>query len=103
MRAANGQASSSGSISLARVLTGAGTSTQTLTNLGSATIPAGHPLKCTQNRSNGLVWASARSYHSGGVNASMADGSVRFYTDGTAQAVWSALATRAGGETLNLP
>src|SRR6266404_3613694 len=38
-RAANGQAASSGSISLARVLTGAGTSTQTLTNLGTATIP----------------------------------------------------------------
>lgn len=41
---------------------------------------------------------SASSYHPGGVNALLMDGSVRFFKDGVDLAVWRALATRSGGE-----
>jgi prepilin-type N-terminal cleavage/methylation domain-containing protein/prepilin-type processing-associated H-X9-DG protein len=47
--------------------------------------------------------AAARSRHSGGVNIAMADGSVRFVTDGVDTTAWRAAGTRAGGEVVNLP
>lgn len=48
----------------------------------------------------GPYWGviTARSLHPGGVNACMADGSVRFVGDSTSRAVWRALGTRNGGE-----
>jgi prepilin-type N-terminal cleavage/methylation domain-containing protein/prepilin-type processing-associated H-X9-DG protein len=72
-----------------------------------AAFPAGDPMFCTQNRdistATGGRWAvSARSRHSGGVNACMADGSVRFFRDGIPQAQWSALCTMAGGEVVSI-
>jgi prepilin-type processing-associated H-X9-DG protein len=45
--------------------------------------------------------AAARSYHTGGVNAAMSDGSVRFAANTIDQATWRALATRAGGEVVD--
>ena len=42
---------------------------------------------------------TARSYHPGGVNALLMDGSVRFASSNTRQDVWRAMGTRAGGET----
>ncbi len=42
----------------------------------------------------------ARSYHSGGVNALLLDGSVRFVRDTIAPATWQATGTRAGQEIL---
>ena len=42
--------------------------------------------------------STARSWHPGGVNALMGDGSVRFAADTTETAVWRALGTRNGGE-----
>jgi len=42
--------------------------------------------------------AAARSYHAGGVNASFADGSVRFFADSVPLTVWQNLGTRAAGE-----
>ena len=44
--------------------------------------------------------AAARSRHPGGVNASMLDGSVRFFTDNIAWAVWQALGTAQGREPI---
>ena len=41
---------------------------------------------------------TARSYHGGGVNVVLMDGSVRFVTDAVQPATWRALVTRAGGE-----
>ena len=43
---------------------------------------------------------TARSYHSGGVNAMLMDGSVRFVRSSTSQAIWRAGGTRAGGEVV---
>jgi prepilin-type N-terminal cleavage/methylation domain-containing protein/prepilin-type processing-associated H-X9-DG protein len=47
--------------------------------------------------------AAARSRHSNGVNAAMADGSVRFVANSVDLTVWRALGTRSGGETVTLP
>jgi prepilin-type N-terminal cleavage/methylation domain-containing protein/prepilin-type processing-associated H-X9-DG protein len=48
-------------------------------------------------------WRAARSRHPGGVNVTLADGTVRFVEDGVDPAVWKAAATRASGEGLSLP
>lgn len=67
-------------------------------------IPATHPdkLQCTPNWSDGNQWVAARSRHTGGVNAALADGSVRFYRDGIDLATWRALGTKSGGEVVSL-
>jgi prepilin-type N-terminal cleavage/methylation domain-containing protein/prepilin-type processing-associated H-X9-DG protein len=44
------------------------------------------------------AYAGARSKHTGGVNAALADGSVRFVTDSIDLGTWRALGTRANGE-----
>lgn len=51
----------------------------------------------------GQTWASARSYHTGGVNAAMGDASVRFVADGVNREVWQALCTRSGEENVDFP
>lgn len=60
----------------------------------------GYPAPCeTINggaNSGGIrAFAAARSTHPGGVNAALADGSVRFVVDDISQEVWRALGTRA--------
>jgi prepilin-type processing-associated H-X9-DG protein len=49
-----------------------------------------------------VVYAAitARSYHPGGVNALLMDGSARFVTNSISQATWRALGTRNGGEAV---
>ena len=49
----------------------------------------------------GYGFFTPRSYHSGGVNVAMTDGSVKFIKDSIAPAVWWGLGTRAGGEILS--
>lgn len=44
--------------------------------------------------------ATARSFHTGGVNVLLLDGSVRFVSDTITPAVWRGLGTREGGEVL---
>ena len=46
--------------------------------------------------------ASARSYHSGGVNSLMGDGNVRSISPAIDYGVWHAIATRNGGETVSM-
>jgi prepilin-type N-terminal cleavage/methylation domain-containing protein/prepilin-type processing-associated H-X9-DG protein len=44
--------------------------------------------------------AAARSRHTGGVNAAMCDGSVRFFRNSIALATWRGLGSMAGGEVV---
>ena len=46
-----------------------------------------------------VEYTAARSNHSGGVNAAMGDGSVRFFSDTINADTWKALSTTRGGET----
>jgi prepilin-type processing-associated H-X9-DG protein len=43
-------------------------------------------------------YSAARSKHPGGVNAALADGSVRFFSNSINAAVWQGFGTRSGGE-----
>ncbi|HZZ81503.1 MAG TPA: DUF1559 domain-containing protein [Gemmataceae bacterium] len=44
------------------------------------------------------LFAAARSYHTGGVNVSFGDGSVRFISDSIPLGTWQALGSRGGNE-----
>ena len=57
----------------------------------------GDPMKCV-NVTDGFenTWAAARSEHAGGVNASLADGSVHFFNDNIDLQIWRALSTPSG-------
>jgi prepilin-type N-terminal cleavage/methylation domain-containing protein/prepilin-type processing-associated H-X9-DG protein len=44
---------------------------------------------------------TSRSYHPGGANALLMDGSVRFVRNSISQASWRAMGTRAGGEIIS--
>ncbi len=61
-----------------------------------------------ENDANGTSWGPsfaaipARSYHPGGVNVCLLDGSVQFVPDTLDGRIWRALGTIAGGETQNL-
>jgi len=59
-------------------------------------------LNCTQNQTTGDTWAAARSKHSGGVNASFADGSVRFIRNSINPTVWKGVGSKNGGEVVVL-
>lgn len=52
---------------------------------------------------HGQGWLSARSNFPGGVNVALADGSVRFVVDGVNLTAWRAMASRQGGEVVNVP
>jgi prepilin-type processing-associated H-X9-DG protein len=60
----------------------------------------GDPLMpCLVQNTTAQVTA-ARSRHRGGVNATLCDGSVRFFADGIDPKTWSALGTMDGGDTV---
>jgi prepilin-type processing-associated H-X9-DG protein len=48
-----------------------------------------------------MVFSEADSFHSGGVNTLMTDGSVRFIKDSINQLTWFALGTKANGEVID--
>lgn len=53
-------------------------------------------LACTEQKTSGQVYASARSKHRGGVNVAMTDGSTHWVADEIELPIWQALTTRAG-------
>jgi len=53
-----------------------------------------------KNSSNSQALMAARSYHSGGVNVLLMDGSVRFVANSVSVTSWRNLATVAGGEVI---
>ena len=53
---------------------------------------------CGASLINGQGLFTARSYHPGGVNAALADGSVRWFSSSINLAVWRAFGTKAGGD-----
>jgi prepilin-type N-terminal cleavage/methylation domain-containing protein/prepilin-type processing-associated H-X9-DG protein len=53
------------------------------------------------NMSNMAMVVPPSSYHTGGVNATMGDGSVRFVQNGINLMTWRALGTIRGGETIS--
>ena len=58
-------------------------------------------MPCVSSSGYANLFAAARGYHSGGVNASLADGSVRFFSDNTSLFVWQAMGSRSGGEVFS--
>jgi prepilin-type processing-associated H-X9-DG protein len=56
---------------------------------------------CSWNGDAGYGAITASSHHSGGVNMSMADGSVRFAKNSVNLTAWWAIGTRAGGEVVS--
>ncbi len=56
---------------------------------------------CTPGSSVLEAAYTANSLHAGGVNLCLADSSVRFVSDSVDSSVWSAIATRSGGESVS--
>jgi prepilin-type N-terminal cleavage/methylation domain-containing protein/prepilin-type processing-associated H-X9-DG protein len=57
------------------------------------------PVSTSMTSTNSVQgYMGARSRHSGGVNVSMCDGSIRFVTNGIAAATWVALSSMAAGD-----
>ena len=69
-------------------------------NVQSYCLPQAHTPCATQSTTN--AYALARSEHSGGVNAAMADATVRFFANNITPSAWLALGTRSGNETVNI-
>jgi prepilin-type processing-associated H-X9-DG protein len=55
---------------------------------------------CGTVASGGAAYANANSYHPGGINVLLADGSVKFIKDAINQTTWWALGTINGGEVI---
>jgi len=53
---------------------------------------------CGTGNNNGLGMFTARSYHPGGVNAALMDGSVRWYSESTDVNLWRSLGTKNLGD-----
>lgn len=67
------------------------------------TVPPDNPKRdCMRLVTNDLGHLASRSYHTGGVNLTLADGSVRFVRDSVALDVWIGLSLRAGEEVPSL-
>ncbi|MCA9267265.1 MAG: DUF1559 domain-containing protein, partial [Planctomycetales bacterium] len=64
---------------------------------------ANHPVEqapCIWTETN--MFVSVRSFHAGGVNMALADGSVRFISAGVDPITFAALGSRAGREVITL-
>jgi prepilin-type N-terminal cleavage/methylation domain-containing protein/prepilin-type processing-associated H-X9-DG protein len=56
---------------------------------------------CGMNASSRAVLSNADSFHAGGVNVAMGDGSVKFIKDSISQTIWWGLGTKANGEVIS--
>ncbi|MFO0891668.1 MAG: DUF1559 domain-containing protein [Isosphaeraceae bacterium] len=57
---------------------------------------------CIRNTGDGLNhYIGSRSFHPGGVNGLLGDGSVRFFKDSIDLTTWKALSSRSGGEVIS--
>ncbi len=65
------------------------------------TIPGSDKMSCTTHRSDGSIWAAARSAHTNGVNVAFCDGATKFISDSIDLLIWQNLGTRAGGEVID--
>jgi prepilin-type N-terminal cleavage/methylation domain-containing protein len=65
-----------------------------------ASMSGGMMMSPTMSMANMAVDLPPSSYHAGGVNLMLGDGSVRFIKDSVALTVWRALSTRNGGEII---
>ncbi|HMF38389.1 MAG TPA: H-X9-DG-CTERM domain-containing protein [Isosphaeraceae bacterium] len=65
-------------------------------------MPPNQP-SCNTPAAYGVIdsFIAASSFHPGGVNVLLMDGSVRFIKSSINLSVWNALGTRAGGEVLS--
>ncbi len=78
------------------------------TNYYNHTLPPNSPLyDCGTDQDNSApnnysrTHLAARSYHPGGVNVGMADGSVKFVKNSINLITWNALGSRSGGEVVS--
>jgi prepilin-type processing-associated H-X9-DG protein len=77
--------------------------THTLPPNWNVRVPSGvQKYNCGNSGSTNLFHIAASSYHTGGVNVCMGDGTVRFVRDAVDFPAWQAAGTRAGGESLQL-
>lgn len=68
------------------------------TNISDTATPY---MKCVNNNTDADTYAAARSHHTGGVQAALSDGSVRFVSDNISMIVWQALNTCQNGEVVS--
>ena len=68
---------------------------------GASGMPSYMPCTALGTSANAII--SARSMHSGGVNALLCDGSVRFISNNVDPTLWSGMGTRGSGETISVP
>jgi len=68
---------------------------------GGATYDVDVVLTTEPNLGDTYAAVTARSFHTGGANALLMDGSVRFFRDSIPLATWRALGTRNGGEVVS--
>ncbi|MFO0959406.1 MAG: DUF1559 domain-containing protein [Isosphaeraceae bacterium] len=71
------------------------------TSTYSHTVPPNYKGFDCMDSGFGVGHIAARSYHSGGVNVAMADGSVRFVKESVNMQAWSALGTKAANEIIS--
>jgi prepilin-type processing-associated H-X9-DG protein len=57
-------------------------------------------MPCTNTCSNLPAYILARSFHVGGAQVAMADGSIRFVSNSINVGVWNAVGSKSGGETV---
>jgi len=77
--------------------------TDVMTGAGCGPVPVGTLYPCTTTSTSTLPRMQlVRSRHTGGVNAALCDGSVRFVTSGVTPAAWMAAGSMANGETIPL-